>query len=160
MISNDGPRNIVDSVDYGVRIVDRQRVAKHRSSTISSPVASDKYHRNAPAANVELMLKFDPSHPRHLHIKQQATAPSRVVTFQKGQSRRKGFDRLSGRAQREGEPFTRGRVIVGGEYCLIIIRQLGSADVHLSAGQIRRSPQSRDLETFAAFRHATRRSSG
>ena len=142
------------------RLLDKIESAglNRRNSQRNRAVAGDKYHRDAPAANVELLLKFDPGHPRHLHIEQQATAPSRVVIFQKGQCRRKGFDRIPDGAQQESEPFAHGRVIVDDEYCLI--RHGGWVRVRLSAGQKRRSHRSRHFETSAVSRHATRRSSG
>ena len=121
-------------------------------------VTGDKYHRNAPAANVQLLLKFDPGHARHLYIKQQATAPSRVVGFEKGQCRRRGFDRVPGRAQQKAEPFPHACVIVDDEYCFI--RHGDWVRIRLSAGQTQRSHRSQHVEAFAVFRHATRRSSG
>src|SRR6516225_2106254 len=121
-------------------------------------LAGNKYYRNAPAANVELLLKFDPGHPRHLHIEQQASAPSRIVIFQKGRCRRKGFDRIPGGAQQECESFTHGRVIVDDEYCLI--RHSSRVRVRLSGDRTRRLHRSRYFETSAVSRHATRRSSG
>src|SRR6516225_6608895 len=78
-------------------------------------MAGDKYHRDAPAANIEPLLQLEPSHLGHLYIEQQAAASPRVVIFQKRARRWKRFHRIPGRAQHKSQPLPDGGVIVDDE---------------------------------------------
>src|SRR5216683_2181935 len=41
-------------------------------------VAGNEYNRDTPAADIELLLQFEPAHLGHSHIEQQAATASRV----------------------------------------------------------------------------------
>ena len=82
-------------------------------------MAGDEYHRDAPAAEIELLLQFEPGHLGHTHIEQQAAATSRVVIFEKRARRWKRFHRIPGRAQHKSQPLPDGGIIVDDEHGLI-----------------------------------------
>src|SRR5262249_16581443 len=68
-------------------------------------VASDEDNRDTPAADIELLLQFEPGHLGHPYIEQQAAAASWVVTFEKRARRRKRFHGIPSGSQHKSQPL-------------------------------------------------------